>query len=151
MVSEPRLVRDVMSSPVTTVPHTARLLEAVLALRSASLRHLPIVDGDKVVGVISDRDVQRYAPSLLAKITPEEYNAIFENTPLERVMTRDPVTVSPDATVREAAEVMHEGKLGCLPVVEDGHLVGIITKADMLRILCGLLADCGSPSSREDD
>ncbi len=151
MVSEPRRVRDVMSSPVTTVPHTARLLEAVLALRSAKLRHLPIVDGDKVAGVISDRDVQRYAPSLLAEITPEEYNAIFENTPLERVMTRNPVAVSPDATVREAAEVMHEGKLGCLPVVEDGHLVGIITKADMLRILCGLLADCGSPSSREDD
>jgi len=109
------------------------------------------VNGDRVVGLISDRDVHRFAPSLLAKITPEEYNAIFENTPLERVMTRDPVTVTPDTPLHEAVEMMRQKRLGCLPVVEDGRLVGIITKADLLQILHGLLTGLGTLKSAPED
>ena len=133
------LVRDFMTSPATTLPHTASLLDAALKLRSTGYRHLPIVDGERLVGIVSDRDILRFSPSLLGRIGQEEYNAIFENTQLERLMSRDPLTVTPTTRLREAAALLYERKLGCLPVVEDGRLVGIITIIDMLAILLRVL------------
>lgn len=138
-MSEEYLVRDFMTSPVDSISCEARLLDAALILRSTGFRHLPIVDGERLVGIITDRDVHRFAPSLLAKITPEEYNAVFENTPLERVMTRNPLTVTPTTPLREAASILQERKLGCLPVVDNGRLVGILTVTDMLGVLLRFL------------
>lgn len=134
------LVRDFMSAPVTTIPHDARLLEAALALRRTGFRHLAIVNGDQLVGIITDRDVHRYAPSMLGNLSQEEYNSIFEETPLERVMTRNPQTITPATSVREAVKMMHERKLGCLPVVDQDRLVGIITTSDMLGLLHKIIA-----------
>lgn len=134
------LVRDFMTSPATTLPHTASLLDAALKLRSTGYRHLPIVDGQRLVGIVSDRDILWFSPSLLGRISQEEYNSIFENTPLERVMSRDPLTVTPTTPLREAAALLYERKLGCLPVVEDGRLAGIITITDMLAILLRFLS-----------
>ncbi len=144
-MSKQYLVRDFMTASVTTVPHTARLLEAALTLRRTSFRHLPIVDGERLVGIITDRDINRFAPSLLTKITQEEYNAIFENTPLDRVMTKDPTTVTPETPVLDAVEILHSKKLGCVPVVENDMLVGILTVTDMLRLLYNLLQDPAHP------
>ncbi len=132
-------VRDVMTAPVTSVPKDARLIDAALTLRTTGYRHLPIVDGERLVGLLSDRDLQRLTPSLLGKITQEEYNAIFEETQLERVMTRNPITTAPDVPLREVAAILQEKKLGCLPVVEADRLIGIVTKGDMLRVLLRLL------------
>ena len=145
------VVRDYMSTNVTTVPRTARLLDAALTLRRTGFRHLPIVDGDKLVGIITDRDINRFAPSLLTNVTQEEYNAIFETTPLERVMTKNPLSVTPETPVFEAVAQLHTKKLGCLPVVESGRLVGIVTVTDMLRLLHQLIADPASPRSRLED
>ncbi len=133
------LVRNFMTAPAKSMARDARLLDAALALRSTGFRHLPIVEGERLVGIITDRDINRFAPSLLIKISPEEYNAIFENTPLERVMTRDPLTVTPDTPLREAAAILQEKKLGCLPVVENERLVGIVTVTDMLGVLLRFL------------
>jgi len=141
------LVRDYMSSPATSVPHDAKLLEAALALRRTGFRHLAIVDGERLVGVISDRDIARFAPSLLTNISPEEYNAIFENTPVGRVMMRNPVTVAPTTPIREAVKLLHNRKFGCLPVVENNKLVGIITVSDMLSFLHRLIT--GQPPPEE--
>jgi len=138
-MNEKYLVRHFMTSPAKSLPVDARLLDAALTLRSTGFRHLPIVDGERLVGIITDRDIHRFAPSLLSKVTPEEYNAVFENTPLERVMTRDPLTVTPTTPLREAASTLHEKKLGCLPVVDNGRLVGILTVTDMLGVLLGFL------------
>ncbi|MFY9584997.1 MAG: CBS domain-containing protein [Candidatus Acidiferrales bacterium] len=134
------LVRNFMTSPVKSIARDARLLDAALALRSTGFRHLPIVEGERLVGIITDRDINRFTPSLLSNITPEEYNAIFENTPLERVMTRNPLSVAPDTPLREAAAILYEKKLGCLPVVENERLVGIVTVTDMLGVLLRFLA-----------
>lgn len=133
------LVRNYMSAPVTTVPHEASLLEAALTLRRTGFRHLPIVNGETLVGLVSDRDVARFAPSMLSKISPDDYNATFENTPLSRVMTRNPVTVTPTTPLHEAVKLLHVRKLGCLPVVEGEKLVGIITVSDMLGFLHRLI------------
>jgi acetoin utilization protein AcuB len=142
-------VRDFMSSPVTTVPHDARLLDAALTLRRTGYRHLVIADGERLVGIITDRDVYRFAPSILSQITPEEYNAIFENTPIEKVMTRNPQTVSPGTPVREAIKLMYNQKLGCLPVVEGDKLVGIVTTTDMLNLLHQLISGGKSAKAEE--
>lgn len=138
-MSEKYLVRHFMTAPVKSIQRDATLLDAVLLLRSTGFRHLPIVDGERLVGIISERDLHRVAPSLLVNITPDEYNAVFENTPLDRVMTLNPVTVTPTTPLRKAATILHEQKLGCLPVVENGHLVGILTVTDLLAVLVRFL------------
>ena len=138
-MSEKYLVRHFMTAPVKSIQRDATLLDAVLLLRSTGFRHLPIVDGDRLVGIISERDLYRVAPSLLVNMAAVEYNAVFENTPLDRVMTRNPVTVTPTTPLREAATILHKQKLGCLPVVENGHLVGILTVTDLLAVLVRFL------------
>jgi acetoin utilization protein AcuB len=132
-------VRDYMTSPATALQQTNSLLDAALLLRRTGFRHLPIVDGERLVGIITDRDVSRLSPSLLGKVSQKEYNAIFQNTPLEKVMTRNPIAVTPDMQVLEAVTILHNRKLGCLPVVENDRLAGIITITDMLGLLFRLL------------
>ncbi len=139
-------VREFMTSPVSSLPSTAPLLDAALLLRSTHIRHIPIVDGEILVGILSDRDVQRCTPSRLSRVSAEEYNSIFQTTQVGSVMTREPQTVSPGTPLHEAVTLLRTGKLGCLPVVEDGKLVGIITKDDMLAALLQLLN--GSPVTR---
>ncbi|MBI1749612.1 MAG: CBS domain-containing protein [Acidobacteria bacterium] len=138
-MSDSYLARDIMISAVATIPRGASLLDAAIAMRRSSIRHLPIVDGERLVGIITERDVHRCAPSLLSEITQEEYNAIFENTPIERVMSRDPITVAPDTPVREVVSILLERKMGCLPVIDGGRLVGIITRSDLLNMLLNFL------------
>jgi CBS domain-containing protein len=134
-------VREFMASPVTSLPSSARLLDAGLLLRAGHFRHIPIIDDGKLVGILSDRDIQRCTPSMLTRVSAEEYNAIFEDTLVARVMTRDPQHVSPDAPLHVAAALLRSSKLGCLPVVENGQVIGIITKDDMLAALVRFLAD----------
>lgn len=146
-MSQSYLVRDYMMSALTTIPRESSLLDAAMTMRRSSIRHLPIVDGDKLVGIITERDVLRCSPSLLSEITQEEYNAIFENTPIARVMTRDPTSVTPDSPIRDAIALMMERKMGCLPVVEGGRLVGILTRSDLLNVLISLLPASPTPAA----
>ena len=129
-----------MTREITTLPHDAMLLDAVLLMRSSGFRHIPVVNGPKLVGLLSDRDVQRASPSIFGKMSPEEYNRIFETTPVAKVMARDPVAVGPDAPLTEVVTMMFERKFGSLPVVEgDQKLVGIVTTTDLLGLLSKLL------------
>jgi CBS domain-containing protein len=124
-----------MTRELTTLSHDAMLLDAVLLMRSSGFRHVPVVNGDKLVGLISDRDVQRASPSIFGKISPEEYNRIFETTPIAKVMAKEPVTVSPATPITEVVKMMHERKFGSVPVVEGEKLVGIVTTTDLLGLL----------------
>jgi CBS domain-containing protein len=98
-----------------------------------------VVSGGTLVGLLSERDVRRYAPSILDS-TPEEYNRIFEQTLIDRVMTRGVGTTSPDTPLAEAASVMYSERCGCLPVMEGGALVGILTRRDVLRFAVEVLS-----------
>lgn len=138
----PKLVRDIMTTELTTLEADAKLLDAALLMRSSGFRHLPVVKDGRLVGLLSDRDVQRASPSMFSNISPEEYNRLFETTPIEKVMAKEPVSVSPDTTVAEVVRLMHQHKYGSVPVVEgDQQLVGIVTTTDMLRILSDLLEE----------
>ncbi len=141
------LVRNYMSTTVSSLRDDVHLLEAALLIRRTGKRHVPVVDSEgKVVGIITDRDVARMAPSMLGHITPEEYNAIFEMTPISRAMTPNPITVGPDSNMREVVSLLYSKKIGALPVVEDGKLVGIVTRSDVLGLLNEILAETESSS-----
>ena len=138
----PKVVRDIMNANLTTLDHESRLLDAVLLMRSSGYRHLPIVNGDKLVGIVSDRDVQRAAPSLLSKISQEEYNRIFEGTPISRIMASNVITVNPTTPLRDAVRILYENKFGCVPVVEgENRLVGLVTVTDLLGVLDRILSE----------
>lgn len=137
-----KLVGDVMTREVTTVAPDATLLEASLLLRSTGFRHLPVVSDGRVVGILSDRDVERASPTLLNRVSPEEYNRIFEATPVSKVMTAHPVTVTSKTPLKQAVAMMVERKINALPVVEaEKKLGGLITSTDLLTLLDRLLAD----------
>ena len=125
-------VKDYMNSSVSTLTPEDRLLDADLLIRRAGVRHLPVVSDGRLVGLLTERDVRRYAPSILHS-TPEEYNEIFEQTQVGTVMTKDVTTISPDAPLAEAAALLYNQRLGCLPVMNGETLVGIITRTDILR------------------
>lgn len=134
-------VRDYMTSTVTTLTVDACLLDAALLIRRTGKRHVPVVSAEgKAVGIISDRDVSRLAPSVLSPLSPEEYNKIFEGTSVTLAMTKDPVTIHPDAPVQQAVNIMSSKKFSSVLVAEsDGKLVGIITVTDLLALLDQLL------------
>ena len=135
-------VRDYMTTKVTTLNDQSRLLDAALLIRRTGKRHVPIVDAaGRAVGIISDRDVSRMAPSMLSRMTPEEYNQIFEATPITVAMTKNPITVSPDLPIRDAVTMLYEKKIGAIVVTENDKVVGILTVTDMLGLLNALLVE----------
>jgi len=138
-------VRDYMTRDPQTLDSKNTLLDAALMLRRLELRHIPILEGGRLVGILTDRDVGRVAPSILMGISPQDYNRVFEDTPVAKVMTRNLVSTTPEALLSEAVHLLYNHKVGCLPVLEDGRLVGIITVVDMLRALHDLVGDSGSP------
>jgi acetoin utilization protein AcuB len=133
------LVRDYMTTELMTVQETDTLLDATMFFVRSTFRHLPVLRSRELVGIITERDVKQYAPSVLSGLSAEEYNTIMETTPISRVMTRSPLTVQPDQSVLDAAKLLYAKRLGCLPVVQNGELVGIITTTDMLKVLTHML------------
>jgi acetoin utilization protein AcuB len=134
------LVRDIMTPSVITIEPSTKLLDAALMLRASSIRHLPVVENGLLVGVLSDRDIQRCAPSRLIPVTEEGYNAVFAGTTVNRVMTRNPQTVSSATPLLGAIVMMQQSRFGCLPVVDDGKLVGIVTRNDLVDALQKILS-----------
>ena len=134
------LVREMMRSPVTTIQVGARLQEACDLFRSRGFRHLPVLEGERLVGVLTDRDL-RWATSSLC---PEPQN--LDDT-VRTAMSATPITVDPLDPVEDAARVMREHKIGCLPVMDGPDLVGILTGMDILDTLI-LLTGTTQPSSR---
>jgi CBS domain-containing protein len=134
------LVRDLMTTDLTTLQESESLMDAALIFARSSLRHIPILNGTKLAGIVTERDLKRYTPSVLSGIPAAEYNRLMESTALSKIMTRDPVTIRPDRPVSEATQILYEQRIGCLPVVEDEELKGIITTTDMLKLLVQLLS-----------
>jgi acetoin utilization protein AcuB len=137
------LVRDFMTTEVTSLQETDSLLDARMVFIRSNFRHLPVLRGKQLVGVVTEHDVKQFAPSLMSGVSPEEYNQVLESTPISQAMTRDPVTVRPDQLVFDAATTLYARRLGCLPVVENGELVGIVTTTDMLRLLVRMIREQG--------
>ena len=140
------LVRDFMTPDPTTLGPDEALLQAVLTVRSLSIRHIPIVENGELVGLLTDRDLGRASPSILGRTSPEEYNQVFQQNNIRRIMVKHPVTVAPDSLLGDAVALLHDNKWGCVPVAEDGKLVGILTMTDVLRYTLTTLETSGGGS-----
>ena len=103
-----------------------------------SVRHLPVVRQGELIGVVSQRDLLRASLSSVMGIKGSEHRLFLEQVRISDVMSSDPISVSPEQSIRGAARIMAERKIGCLPVVDDGQLVGIVTETDILRYLAAL-------------
>jgi CBS domain-containing protein len=142
------LVRSVMTRQPISIDPDAPLATAIAVMQEKQIRHLPVVDDrGLLVGMISDRDLRgvAFAPAL-AEYLPEEararWRALAERLESLRVrdaMTWERVTVAPDAPLAQAAAVMFDRRIGSLPVVEAGRLVGIVTERDVLKALAATL------------
>ena len=140
--SGPMSVRDRMSRTVTTVLPETRLGVAATLMRDRGIRHLPVVDAlGHLVGIVTARDLRQalFAPAVQAEGT--DLPALLAALTVGDVMTRGVVSVRAVTPIRDAARVMHERRLGALPVVEGGRLVGILTETDVLRAFQELLGD----------
>jgi acetoin utilization protein AcuB len=140
-------VRELMTREPATLKEDAILRDAVELVMVRRLRHIPVLGADgRLAGIVTDRDVKRSLPSPLSAIASEEYEMILDETPVTRVMTREPVTIDVGARVAEAVELLISAKVGGLPVVSEGQLVGIFTERDALRGYLALLQKLGAAS-----
>jgi acetoin utilization protein AcuB len=137
------LVRDSMTQELVTVVPETTAAEALALCRTNRIRHLPILEGGRLVGVISDRDLRAATPALGDRARAEA----LERIRVADEMTRDLTTARPEDPIEDAAMAMYERKIGCLPVVDGEDLVGIVTSSDVLRALVRLVG-AHEPGSR---
>lgn len=121
-------VRDVMSTDLVTVSPAESARRAWETMRDRRIRHLPVLEGERLVGILSDRDLRAVllSPGLSGATVSE-------------LMSEPPTTIRPEAPVEDAASLLVVKKIGCLPVVENDRLIGIVTETDLLAVLVELL------------
>jgi acetoin utilization protein AcuB len=130
------LVRDWMSSPARVVEYDTSVADAYNMMMRMGIRRLPVVDEERLVGIVTLGDLREARPSSSASLSIYELNYLIAKLTVSDVMTHDPYTVTPFTPMRQAAHMMLEHKISGLPVVdEDARLVGIITETDMFRML----------------
>ena len=137
------LVRDSMTREVAVLSPQSTAAEALGLCRERRIRHLPVLEEERLVGIVSDRDLRSAAPALG---DPGRASAL-EELRIQDVMTREVVTAHPGDPIEEAANRMRERRIGCLPVVVGGELVGIITSSDVMEALVYLVG-AHEPGSR---
>ena len=134
MIIERRMTKN----PVTINPE-ASVVEASELMKKEKVHRLPVLDRDKnLIGVISEKDILFATPSPASSLSIHEMAYLLSKLTVRKLMTKNPVTISRTTTVEEAARLMVDQDLSCLPVVEDGKLVGIVSKSDMFKILLEL-------------
>jgi acetoin utilization protein AcuB len=134
------LVRDYMSQPAITVAPGTPISEALRTMRTRGIRRLPVLDAsDRLVGIVSDRDLLHAEPSPATSLSIWEIAYLLGRITVETVMTRDVLTVGPATPVEDAAQLMVDRKIGGLPVVDGGRVVGVITETDIFRVFTMLL------------
>lgn len=126
-------VGSMMQTQVITATPTMSLAEVQRMMRNNTIRHVPVISGKHLVGMITDRDIREALPSPATTLTRGEIAYQMETTPIKTCMTTDVVWTSPDVTMIDAARVLLQRKIGCLPVVAHDTLVGIVTDIDCLR------------------
>ena len=129
------LVKDWMTSSPIVIEAEMTLPRAHRLMKENSIRRLPVVQDGKLVGIITLGDLREAGPSDASALSLYELNYLLANLVIERVMTKDPLHIQPETTLHDAAEMMLKNKIGGLPVVKDGELVGIITETDIFRVV----------------
>ncbi len=129
-----KTVRNITSTEVTTLGRNDTLLLAKDIMSLGRIRHFPVVEDDELVGVVSQRALYRASLGTVMQYGEKAQRASLESVVVKEIMA-DPISIVPDTPVRDAARLMMEHKIACLPVLEDSRLVGIVTETDMLQVV----------------
>lgn len=136
------LVKDWMSKDVITVSPDTTLPEAAALMRENKIRRLPVTRDGKLLGIVSHTDVIEARPSDATTLDIWELNYLLSRLRVEKIMSANPYTVHEDDSIRDAAQLMYQHKVGGIPVVDDKNIVvGIITESDIFRIIIEWLND----------
>jgi acetoin utilization protein AcuB len=133
------LVKKRMSSPVITVEPNMPIMDALELMKNKGIRRTPVMKDGKLIGIISDKDLLNAAPSDATTLSVWELNYLLAKITVAEIMTRKVFTVTEDTPIEEAAYLMAAEKIGGLPVMSDGQLVGLITETDLFRIFLELM------------
>jgi acetoin utilization protein AcuB len=128
------LVKDWMSKDPVTINDDTSMMKAIHLMKQNRFRRLPVLHEGRLVGIVSDRDLKEASPSKATTLDVHELYYLLAELQVKDIMTRDPVTVSPEDSVERAAQLMLENTISGLPVVGDqGRVVGILTQSDVFR------------------
>ncbi|NMA92943.1 MAG: CBS domain-containing protein [Firmicutes bacterium] len=133
-------VRDYMSLDPVTVSPGDTVGYALQLMKEHSIRRLPVVSKDKVVGIVTRQDLLRASPSSATSLSIWEINYLFPKVKIAEVMTKSVISISPGTVLEEAALLMKENGVSALPVVENKRLVAIITESDIFKALIDIFA-----------
>lgn len=134
------LVGERMSHPVITIHPDTPMQDALKIMRQEQIRRLPVVNKrGQLVGIVSEMDLMHASPSDVTTLSIWEMNYLLSKIQINEIMTKEVQTVSPDTPLEEAARIMCDNKIGGLPVVKDGEVVGIITETDLFKIFLEML------------
>ena len=129
-----RISELMTDKPITVDPETL-MLEARQRMREERIRHLVVTDDGRVVGIVTDRDVRLNLPSPATSLSVWEVNYLLARLTVGEVMSAPVILVDPDRPAAEAARIIIDHKIGALPVVDEGRLVGIVTESDFVRAM----------------
>jgi acetoin utilization protein AcuB len=132
------------ADPITTTPDTS-IQDAWKRMTEHRIRHLPVVDQGKLVGIVTDRDLRLVLPSPATTLEAHELTYLLDKLPVSEAMTADPITTGPSVPIPDAVRFLMRARIGAFPVVEDGRLVGILTRQDALK---AFLAQVEADASR---
>jgi acetoin utilization protein AcuB len=139
-------IRELMTGGLITVHPGTSVQDARDLMVRKRIRHLPVTGpGGVLVGILTDRDIRLALPSRATSLSVREINHLLTRLTVEEVMTRSVITIGPDRAARDGAQLMLEHRIGALPVLDDGHLIGIITETDIVRAFVDTTA-AASPS-----
>jgi len=133
------LVKNWMSKKVITVDANDSMQDAVKLLKEHSIKMMPVMKNEKLVGIITDRDLKRASASDATTLDVHELLFLVSKIKVRDIMTKDPIMIPDDFTVEETAEILLKNKISGAPVIDsEGHVVGIITQTDLFRVLISL-------------
>lgn len=127
-------VSQIMAKALIVVNPTKKISEVNQMFNEYGIRHIPVVDGTKLIGVISKNDVLKIGYGA-GDTHPEALNAIYDSYELKDIMVQNPVTVTAETNIKDAAEILSEQSFHSLPVVEKEEVVGIVTTTDLVKYL----------------
>ena len=128
------LVGERMSHPIISIAPDMPVHDALDMFKRERIRRAPVVKEGKLIGIVSDKDLLNASPSPASSLSVWEMNYLLSKITVSEVMTKKVLTVHEDTPIEEAARIMADNKIGGLPVMRDGHVVGIITETDLFKI-----------------
>jgi acetoin utilization protein AcuB len=133
------LVGERMSKPVITISPDMPISEALNLMKKEHIRRAPVVKDGKLAGIVSDKDLLNASPSPVTTLSIWEMNYLLSKVTVSHVMSPNVMTITEDTPIEQAARIMADNKIGGLPVMRDGHVIGIITETDLFKVFLELL------------